>query len=147
MPTKQETFDFVATKLIEQGVPSMQPGSCLYRGPNGTKCAAGHLIPDEFYLESDFEYNTADQGLVRRVLADLGYDVPFVRDLQRAHDQAAAGKAFPGDPWVRVDGTYKDLLLQNLAAVAANHELDARVLTTTRWHNTPTEELPIQDSI
>lgn len=44
----QEIFDFVVTKLREQGEPSLDPVSnaCLYRGPNGRKCAAGWLLPD-----------------------------------------------------------------------------------------------------
>jgi hypothetical protein len=51
--TDQEVFDYVSTFLLKQGVPSKdltqknQP--CLYRGPNGTKCAVGCLIPDELY--------------------------------------------------------------------------------------------------
>lgn len=41
-------------KVIEQGCKSGgydedSDYQCLYRGPNGTKCAVGHLIADEFY--------------------------------------------------------------------------------------------------
>ena len=42
--------------LRQQGKPSVGPnGACLYRGPDGTKCAIGALIPDECYNESLFE--------------------------------------------------------------------------------------------
>jgi hypothetical protein len=60
--TPQEVFNTVATHLFNQGkqageyreeeirdgeyAPSFK---CLYRGPEGTKCAAGFLIPDELY--------------------------------------------------------------------------------------------------
>lgn len=41
-------------KVIEQGCKSGDRDEdgdymCLYRGPNGTKCAVGHLIADELY--------------------------------------------------------------------------------------------------
>lgn len=53
--TRQEIFDIVVTSLRLQGVKSRrESGSCLYRGPNNTKCAAGWLIPDEKY-KSEFE--------------------------------------------------------------------------------------------
>lgn len=47
----QEVFDFVATSLMKQGRHSRtcEDGVCLYRGPEGTKCAAGFLIPDDLY--------------------------------------------------------------------------------------------------
>lgn len=59
----QEAFDKVVAHLVEQKVPSSvtfhmtgpseidQPkAQCLYRGPNGLKCAIGCLIPDEMYF-------------------------------------------------------------------------------------------------
>lgn len=48
----QEIFDTVFTKLYEQGKQSVDPElphTCMYRGPDGMKCAAGFLIPDELY--------------------------------------------------------------------------------------------------
>ncbi len=43
----QEIFDYVVKKVIEQGKPSMdKQGQCRHRGPDGTCCAAGFLIPD-----------------------------------------------------------------------------------------------------
>ena len=58
---KQEIFDTVLLALRKQGKASVGPrtrGSgedyqtsieCCYRGPDGAKCAAGHLIPDADY--------------------------------------------------------------------------------------------------
>ena len=45
----QEIFDTVVTHLLTQGVRSANGDICLYRGPNGTSCAVGCLIPDEMY--------------------------------------------------------------------------------------------------
>ena len=51
----QEIFNKVATHLFAQGERSIETDfelpTCLYRGPNGTKCAVGALIPDEEYDE------------------------------------------------------------------------------------------------
>lgn len=57
MQSLQQMFDHVLQALRAQGHASVAlyaGGSsakyvCVYRGPNGDKCAAGHLIPDELY--------------------------------------------------------------------------------------------------
>jgi len=94
---KQATFDFVVGKIREQGCASVKPdsNSCLYRGPNGTKCAAGHVIPDEKY-DPCFEGCTVpvsladwDSGNTKKlyeVLKETGHDLNLLRSLQRAHD-------------------------------------------------------------
>ncbi len=51
---RQEAFTTMILHLREQARPSMQERGthtplCLYRGPDGTKCAVGALIPDEAY--------------------------------------------------------------------------------------------------
>jgi len=82
--TEQEIFNTVFLGLKGQGfVRSIRAGMCMYRGPNGLKCAVGHLIPDEKY-EKDFEfgplYNVANAiGLKKFVL--------FLSDLQSVHDR------------------------------------------------------------
>ena len=54
--TPQEIFETVSRHLFTQGeqayqLPSEQEeGTCMYRGPNDTKCAVGCLIPDDMYL-------------------------------------------------------------------------------------------------
>jgi hypothetical protein len=46
----QKTFDTIVDHLYKQGCASVNDdGHCLYRGPNGTKCAIGCLIPDDIY--------------------------------------------------------------------------------------------------
>lgn len=53
--TLQEIFDVVSKHLLTQIKRSMacvhqnRLESCAYRGKNGTKCAAGILIPDDEY--------------------------------------------------------------------------------------------------
>lgn len=48
---KQEMFTKVWRGLEAQKWEKSRADKigCLYRGPNGMKCAAGHLIPDEKY--------------------------------------------------------------------------------------------------
>lgn len=48
----QEVFDKVVEHLVAQGQPAREGFKCFYRGPNGTKCAVGCLIPDELYDEA-----------------------------------------------------------------------------------------------
>lgn len=48
--TPQEIFDTVATHLFAQGKQAVSDGACVYRAPDGSKCAIGCLIADEFYL-------------------------------------------------------------------------------------------------
>ena len=49
----QKTFDTMVDHLYKQGGPAINDiGGCLYRGPNGSKCAIGCLIPDEEYKDS-----------------------------------------------------------------------------------------------
>ena len=50
----QEFFDKTLAHLKQQGVRSVGGARCLYRGPDGTKCAIGFHIPDELY-ESEME--------------------------------------------------------------------------------------------
>lgn len=48
--TQQELFDAVARHLLTQKVRSGDgPANCLYRGPDGRKCAMGIFIPDADY--------------------------------------------------------------------------------------------------
>jgi hypothetical protein len=48
----QEMFEIAVVNLLCQGERSTECGDCLYRGPNGLKCAIGFLIPDEKYNET-----------------------------------------------------------------------------------------------
>lgn len=49
---KQEIFDKVATHLLTQNKRAHDGSSCVYRAPDGCKCAAGILVSDEDYSPS-----------------------------------------------------------------------------------------------
>jgi len=51
MLTMQEIFDTVVQHLLTQNEKSVDTfrGTCLYRTPDGKKCAVGALIPDDEY--------------------------------------------------------------------------------------------------
>jgi hypothetical protein len=88
--TNVELINFVFEKLIAQGVQSMGDNgiSCRYRGVNGSKCAAGHLIKDEFYNDS-LENKRSTSEDVAKVLIDSGVPInqlELVRELQKIHD-------------------------------------------------------------
>ena len=107
---RQEVFNKAVKGLAAQGFQSSRnkDKTCRYRGPEGLKCAVGHLIPDEVDctpLEGDSVYF---RGVID-LLNTLGYnveagvtylnasgsvcyehtpDVRFLFDLQKAHDNA-----------------------------------------------------------
>ena len=92
--TAQQVFDQVVAHMIKQGERSIQNGSmCLYRGPNGLKCAAGCLIADDEYEE--YFDKGADSGggnwssmILNNSAPD--YHASLIFQLQRAHDQNGA---------------------------------------------------------
>lgn len=83
--TAQEVFDKVYNHLMTQMKRCTDGFNCLYRGKDGLKCAAGCLIPDEYYKE-EMEEN----GWVQLVAKEM---VPsdherLISDLQCVHDRA-----------------------------------------------------------
>lgn len=84
--TLQDYFDIAWNHaVVEKQPPSARPyGSCLYRGPNGTRCFIGAAIPDEKYhpiLEGHFAID---------VLRDIDMIAPpGVNALQIVHDKRA----------------------------------------------------------
>jgi hypothetical protein len=125
MQNKQEIFDTTTRALLAQGRPSFNPaeGTCLYRGPDGTKCAIGHLIPDDAY-HPDMENLRA---WADRVMEAAGFDGPtgaqsaagmFLAELQSAHDEPARTDF---NNWLK---PWK----AKLRRVAALYHLDTKVL-------------------
>lgn len=122
--TPQEIFDEVATKLLAQKYRSydMDVG-CVYRGPNGNKCAVGHLIPDDMYrrwMDLDpLMYGSGVQSLVER---RNEYLPPYFKDnvellsrLQRVHDEE--------ENWLN-----REVMAKKLADVASYFGLHPGVL-------------------
>jgi hypothetical protein len=70
--------------------------SCVYRGPNDTKCAVGHLISDELARSIEGRSVETLRGSPEEALlkAELGItsqdDLCFLEDLQECHDSTAA---------------------------------------------------------
>ena len=96
--TPQEVFDAAVNGVIAQGLPSATAHriggfTCLYRGPNGLKCAAGHLFTDGEV--AGCETMAASSILVRSPRLEE-HDV-LISSLQRAHDLAAEDAFREGD--------------------------------------------------
>lgn len=103
----QEIFDKVWDHfIVKRNPPSLAEDTealrsgavqCLYRGPNGERCAIGLLIPDEVYTPNMEKASIGDlidsgtshiPGEERAKLFDLfdGVDFEFLADIQNAHD-------------------------------------------------------------
>ncbi len=89
---RQEIFETVSRHLFAQGRRSSdKDGGCLYRGPYGTSCAVGCLIPDENYTDR-MEFQAVDSLIINQ--KDRGYTLPsdiiehqhLLRELQCIHD-------------------------------------------------------------
>jgi hypothetical protein len=111
--TNQEAFDKVWDHFVTRGGPPSvdltgpEPG-CVYRGPNGERCGAGVLLPDEAYdpgmegvaigailgsvqlhqkLHQKRELTIKAADKIRAAFTE--FDRAFVAEIQRAHDEAA----------------------------------------------------------
>lgn len=120
----QEIFDKVVLHLLEQGercstMDEDGKETCLYRGPEGMRCAVGCLIPDDLY----------DPGIEKKRVSSLpesirevieptdmgtGTAIVFLERLQDIHDNETA-KDWPNE----------------LRALADRYALDANVLDGT----------------
>lgn len=96
-PTKiqqQDIFNRTFRMISRQGVGSIsEGGTCLYRGPNGTACAAGKWL-------SDADMERVKEGFpVAEIVQHLPPEHPIVKHqflfsaLQNAHDRAALREA------------------------------------------------------
>lgn len=90
--TLQEIFDTVIEHLRKQNAKSQisdgQREVCLYRSPEGLKCAAGCLIPDEYYIP-EMERNGWEDVVQMFDLPDYLKDpdsINLVASLQFIHD-------------------------------------------------------------
>lgn len=92
----QADFDKVWNHfVVEKNPPSVEEDdiTCLYRGPNGSRCAVGVLLPDEVYqptLEGvslkDLDPNVCVASEFAAWIRSHG--LTFLGQLQQAHDQA-----------------------------------------------------------
>jgi hypothetical protein len=89
LKTNQGVLNTAFRNLMKQGrFSSDSHGMCLYRGPEGSKCAIGSMIPDELYskkLEGNL-INDAEMHGVRDLAFGPKVDDHLLRALQSAHD-------------------------------------------------------------
>ena len=92
----QELFDFVVAAIVKQGRPSVGDNDrCLYRGPDGLKCAAGHVIPDSIYSPVEMENQGIEVLVSQRLLPEnLIRHAPLLEKLQRCHDGPSSVNAY-----------------------------------------------------
>lgn len=86
----QQIFNKVATHLLNQNEISRDENTCMYRGPNGLKCAVGALIADKHY-DPAFERGSVDDIRVLRALERSGVEINdfttrVLDRLQAVHD-------------------------------------------------------------
>jgi hypothetical protein len=92
--TKEKIFEHVLSNFLGKSVNKMG-GKCVYRGPNGKKCAVGMFIPDEKYdSRMDKGALTNDTSAIN-ILRKFEYlqeymplDIPGMVVFQRNHDCA-----------------------------------------------------------
>ena len=82
--TAQEVFDLVAGHLLWQNAKSENADACLYRGPNGLKCAAGFLLNDDVDF-SLIENRAWEDAIVLLELSNRHENL--ISTLQMIHDQ------------------------------------------------------------
>lgn len=87
---KQTMFNRVWNHFIVRGNPrSVDPdlaNECLYRGPNGAKCAAGLFISDKRYDPEIEKAPISDHEMKVYLSRGAAKQVVFLRELQEAHD-------------------------------------------------------------
>lgn len=87
--TNQEAFEKMVLHLRKQGakatvVPGRGLSSCMYRAPNGFRCAVGCLIPDDEY-SPDFE-RASVSCIVGKVPSLDGVSMNLLIAMQHVHD-------------------------------------------------------------
>lgn len=119
--TNQEAFDFVVRSLVVQGKPSVEGTSCSYRAPDGCRCAAGWLIPDDKY-NPRMEGVTVSSVVVKAALPPK-LSLYLIADLQRAHDGAFEVSFSKND-----NQCWLETFLMHAREVAEEHKLSTEIV-------------------
>ena len=94
--TNQEAVDTIAQHLIAQNKRCVDVDDlerCLYRGPDGMKCAVGVLIPDSEYREEFdwFEFKGMSlQEIMDECPSISSLNYKMLAELQYVHDSQGA---------------------------------------------------------
>jgi len=92
MSALQEVFDKATTALLLQGRKCSDGAGCMYRLPDGRKCAIGHLISDKqieiFNVRMNQPVYELSDILLMEIIPDndLEETKEFLDALQVAHD-------------------------------------------------------------
>jgi hypothetical protein len=126
-------FNLAVGGLIAQNEFSinLDDWQCCYLSENGSKCAAGHLIPDGKY-KPEFEGKHAqalfpEEGFVTDVKL-----LRFLTELQQAHDSAAEASSRVTERWASMMRTYYQIAVNHCLSVVY---VDA--VSKKYGHNTP----------
>jgi hypothetical protein len=115
--TNQELFNINWQWFVVEGhAQSSGSGKCLYRGPNGTKCAIGCALPDELWdeaINSDAYSSLMTQEAIRDFFSDV--DVEVAVGLQAAHDTWSPDIG---------DGPFTEYMEEELRRLAAAYSLE-----------------------
>lgn len=126
--TAQEVFDKVVNHLYTQGRPAKEDGkSCRYRGPNGTKCAVGCLIPDDEYRPI-MEYKIVCS--INRMIDQHLIEAPVTKKLIGEHENMLSDLQLVHDQFVKLnkDGTFNKIdLKKQLTEVAKRYKLQLNI--------------------
>ena len=91
----QELYDFVVAAIVKQGRPSVGDNDrCLYRGPDGLKCAYGHVHPDSMYSEKMESRNVARLSELNLIPKSLVPHQRLLAYMQSDHDQGSPQEGF-----------------------------------------------------
>lgn len=128
--TPQEIFNTVIMHLYTQGCKSIKSGSkftCLYRGPNDTKCAVGCLIQDTMY-EENMEGNGVGTLISDFIVPSyFSSNIDLLFHLQNVHDDAHTALSKEKPTLFNYDKVYAELL--NISEL---FNLDTNVLVNIR---------------
>ena len=83
----QEIFDTVARHLLRQNACSRYLGDCMYRNPNGLRCAVGILIPDDKYHENIETFDVYHPLVQAALPREVRRHTTLLRELQEVHDE------------------------------------------------------------
>jgi len=126
---KQEIYDFVATKLMQQGEPAFKGNSCCYLLPDGKRCAIGWLLEGNLLEESRTFPSSLDSLMVMAAQADIPIPAYFysetqlLRALQSAHDLPARAASSVQDMSI-----WKEGWTTTMRKIAVKFNLNAAVL-------------------
>lgn len=109
--TNQEAFDTVVRHLATMKRRAINDAeTCLYRAPDGSKCAVGALITDESWdALPEADARNYNRHLVCLLPIDFGdISLALLSDLQQAHDNSDNwGDHFEGGGFINPDALRK----------------------------------------